>query len=398
MPAFRLGVARLYRSGCSLLLRRHLPSASPRMPENAVRRVTWRNADVVQVLTLGLLFFFLWRFFWMVYSAVFIALIAILVAIVLHAPAKALSRWIPYRLSFALVVLGFLGFLGGLLFAIVPQIIQQIAQLTVELPRALNAVGAWMAERTEIARNPEVVEGVNQQLVDFVGRFVPLAFNLITTAIGSFAILIMAIFLAYQPSVYRDLIIRMAPPPNREQVARVYDEAGKSLRTWVLGKALTMAVVGLATWIGLILFGIPGALALAALAALLEFIPNLGPTIAAAPAVVAAFLISPSTALWVALFYFGLQQVQSGVSVPLVERRAVNIPPAALLIWQIMLAIGFGVLGLFVATPLLAVIIVAVRVLYVEPTEDRWAWDRREAAADATDLPTPDAVAQVRPG
>jgi predicted PurR-regulated permease PerM len=95
--------------------------------------------------------------------------------------------------------------------------------------------------------------------------------------------------------------------------------------------------------------------------------------------VVAAFLISPVTALWVAIFYFVLQQIQSALTVPLVERRAVNIPPAALLIWQIMLAVGFGLLGLFVATPLLAVIAVAIRVLYVEPTEARYAWDRREA-------------------
>src|SRR5690606_970789 len=141
--------------------------------------------------------------------------------------------------------------------------------------------------------------------------------------------------------------------------------------------------VGIAVWIGLSLFKIPGALALAAFAAVLEFIPNLGPTIAAAPAIVAAFLISPATALWVAIFYFVLQQIQSAITVPLVERRAVNIPPAALLIWQLMLAVGFGLLGLFVATPLLAVISVAVRLLYVEPGEARFANDRREHAAAA---------------
>jgi predicted PurR-regulated permease PerM len=158
---------------------------------------------------------------------------------------------------------------------------------------------------------------------------------------------------------------------------------------WVLGKAATMLFVGVATWIGLMLFDIPGALALAALAAVLEFVPNLGPTLAAIPAVITAFLISPATAVWVALFYFALQQVQSGLSIPLIERRAVNIPPAALLIWQIMLAIGFGILGLFVATPLLAVIVIAVRILHIEPAEKRYAWNRREAAhrEEGGDLP-----------
>jgi predicted PurR-regulated permease PerM len=358
------------------------------MPESLVRRVTWRTADVAQLLLLGLFFFFLWRFFWMVYTAIFIALIAVLLAIVLHAPAKFLARWMPFQLSFALVVIGFFVAMAGLLIAIIPQIVEQFSLLALQLPNALNAVGDWMAERTEIARDPNVIQSVNQQMMDFVGRFVPLAFNIIGAAIGSFAVIILAIFLAYQPNVYRDLIVRAAPPPSRPRVERVYDEAGRSLRNWVLGKAVTMVLVGLATWIGLVLFGIPGALALAALAAVLEFIPNLGPTIAAAPAIIAAFLISPATALWVTVFYFVLQQIQSGLSVPLVERRAVNIPPAALLIWQIMLAIGFGLLGLFVATPLLAVIVVAVRIMYVEPAESRYAWNRREggAAAAAADV------------
>ncbi len=344
-----------------------------------VRRITWRTADVARVLLLGVLFLFLWRFFWMVYTAIFITLIAILLAIVLHTPAKLLSRRLPYRIAFASVVALFLASSIALTFAIIPQIFDQISQLASQLPSALNAAGDWLATRTGIQRDAEVVQTVNQQIAEFIGRFVPIAFNAISTLIGSFAVIILAIFFAYQPAVYRDLVIRMAPPPSRPEIARVYDEVGRGLKNWVLGKAVTMVLVGVATWIGLMLFGIPGALALASLAALLEFIPNLGPTIAAAPAVVAAFLVSPSTALWVALFYFFLQQVQSAVTVPLVERRAVNIPPAALLVWQMMLAVGFGILGLFVATPLLAIIVVAVRILYLEPTEARHASNRREA-------------------
>ncbi|MEX2582104.1 MAG: AI-2E family transporter [Gemmatimonadota bacterium] len=347
------------------------------MADSVVRRVTWRTADAAQLIVLALFFFFLWRFFWMVYTAIFIALIAILLAIVLHAPAKYLARWIPYKLSFGLVVTLFLVTMAGLLVAIIPQILDQVGQLARQLPNALNQAGEWLSVRTGIERNAELVQTANEQLGEFIGRFVPLAFNFITAIIGSTAILILAIFLAYEPRVYRDLVIRISPPTSRPSVARVYDEAGGSLRMWVLGKSLSMVAVGIAVWIGLALFGIPGALALAALAAILEFIPNLGPTIAAAPAIVAAFLISPATAFWVAIFYFVLQQIQSALTVPLVERRAVNIPPAALLIWQLMLAVGFGLLGLFVATPLLAVVAVAGRILYVEPSEARYAHDRR---------------------
>lgn len=357
------------------------------MDDRGVRRVTWRLSDIARVFTLGLLFLFAWRFFWMVHNALFLGLLAILLAIVIHAPAKFLSRWMPFRVSFALVLVFFLGGFAGLLVIVIPQVIDQFTQLAGLLPSALASVTDWIEQRTSAAPNSQFAERINAQFGEFVGRFVPLAFNLISVLLGSFAIVILAIFIAVQPDVYRELFLRLPNPQNRDRWARAYDEGGRNLRNWVIGKAITMVAVGLLTWIGLTFFKIPGALALAALAALLEFIPNFGPTIAAAPAIVSAFLISPLTALYVAIYYFVLQQIQSAVTVPLVERRAVDIPPAVLLIWQLMLAIGFGILALFVATPLLALIVVAVRVLYVEPAEERAEWDRREALSTAGLLP-----------
>ncbi len=345
-----------------------------------VRRITWRTSDIVRILLLVALFIFAWQFFWMVINAFFLALLAVLLAIIFHAPARFLSRWIPFALAFPIVLLTFLGIGAALVVAMVPQLISQVTQLAVELPRAVGAIVDWVEEGPlgRFAEFQNLPNQVAEQLGEFVGRFVPFAVNLIAALVGGIAVIVLAIFLAVQPGVYRDLVIRIAPVGSRDKVIRIYDEAGRNLRNWVIGKACTMLAVGVLVYIGLLLFGIPGALALAALAAVLEFIPNFGPTIAAIPAVIAAFLISPLTALWVTVFYIVLQQVQSAVTVPLVERRAVNIPPAALLIWQIMLTIGFGFLGLFVATPLLAILVVAGRILYLEPAEARAAWDRRE--------------------
>jgi predicted PurR-regulated permease PerM len=351
------------------------------MADGVVRRITWRTSDVARVLTLAALFLFAWRFFWMVHNALFLGLLAVLIAIVVHAPARFLARWIPFGAAFTLSVLVFLGAIAGLAVVLVPQVIDQVGVLAGQIPDAMDAAAAWMEQKTGAEPDGELTGRINEQIGEFVGRFVPLAFNLISAALGSFAVVTLAIFLAAQPEVYRGMLLRSIAPDSREKWARIYDEAGRNLRNWVLGKAVTMLLIGVATYVGLTLFGIPGALALAALAAVLEFIPNFGPTIAALPAIVAAFAISPLTALYVAIFYFAVQQVQNAVTVPLVERRAVNIPPAALLSWQLMLTIGFGFLALFVATPLLAVIVVAVRVLYLEPLEERQAWDRREAAA-----------------
>jgi predicted PurR-regulated permease PerM len=361
------------------------------MPETVVRRIVWRNADVARVLTLGALFLFLWRFFWLVHDALFLLLLAVLIAVVLHAPARALSRWIPFRLAFALVLAAFLGALAALLVKIVPQVVDQGTMLARELPRTLDSAAEWYKQKTGSPPDPVLAGSVGKQAAEFAGRFVPIAFNAIGVLLGGAAVLVLAVFLAAQPELYRDLLLRAVSPDARPRWERLYDEAGRNVRAWMIGKSLEMLVIGVATTVGLTLFGVPGALALGAFVGLMEFIPNLGPTIGAVPAVLAAFAVSPGKALGVAVYFAVQQQIAAALFIPLVERRAVHIPPAVLLTWQLMLAVGFGLLALFVATPLLAVIVVAARILHFEPSEARHQWDRRESAGELAE-PVPRAA------
>lgn len=349
------------------------------MAEAEVRRIIWRSADVARVFAMGMVFFFLWRFFWLVHSALFIVMLAILIAIVIHAPAKLLTRLgVPFSVALPLMVIVFVGSLVGLMVKMVPEMMAQVRLLSTSLPETLDSFQVWFRQQTGQGPESQLSRSLSEQVSGFISRFVPLAFNLISTLLGSFAIVVLATFFAAQPGVYRDLLLRFTPLDTRDRWMQAYEEAGSNLRRWTLGKAITMLGIGVVTYIGLTVLGVPGALALAAFAALMEFIPNFGPTIAAAPAMVAAFAVSPRMALYVAAFYFLLQQVQNAITVPLVERRAVNIPPAMLLVWQLMLAVGFGILALFVATPLLAILVVAVRILYLEPAEERQTWNRRE--------------------
>jgi predicted PurR-regulated permease PerM len=357
------------------------------MADTGVRRIVWRSADAARVLALGAFFLFLWRFFWLIHHALFLLLLAALIAVVLHAPARALSRWIPFRLAFALVLAAFLGALAALLFRIVPQVVDQGTMLAQELPRTLDSIGRWYTQKAGAPPDPALAGSVGRQAAEFAGRFVPMAFNAIGVLLGGSAVLVLAVFLAAQPELYRGLLLRAMHPEARPRWERVYDEAGRSVRAWMIGKSLEMLLIGVATTVGLTLFGVPGALALGAFAGLMEFIPNVGPTVGALPAVLAAFAVSPGKALGVALYFLVQQQIAAALFLPLVERRAVNIPPAVLLTWQMMLAIGFGPLALFVATPLLAVLTVMARVLYYEPAEARQQWDRRDPAADAQTAP-----------
>ena len=127
-----------------------------------------------------------------------------------------------------------------------------------------------------------------------------------------------------------------------------------------------MAFVGILTGIGLWLVGVPYALALGLLAGLLEFVPYLGPILSAIPILLVAIGAEPNVVLWALAVVVGVQQVENNVLQPLVERRAVEIPPALLMVALFAMGQLFGVPGLLVAAPLTAVLIIVVRRVYVE--------------------------------
>jgi predicted PurR-regulated permease PerM len=139
-----------------------------------------------------------------------------------------------------------------------------------------------------------------------------------------------------------------------------------------------MLVTGFITWVGLTLLGVPLAGVLAVLAALLGFIPNIGPVIAAVPAMLVAATLSPWLALWVALLFLVTQFIEGNILTPLVQAEMCDVPPAALLLAQVLMAGFFGLLGVALAAPITAVGSVLLRRIYSE------GWLGRPSAADET--------------
>jgi predicted PurR-regulated permease PerM len=127
-----------------------------------------------------------------------------------------------------------------------------------------------------------------------------------------------------------------------------------------------MLIIGVLTTAGLSILGVPLALSLGIFAALLTFIPNFGPIIAVLPAVLFALVESPTKALYVLALYIGIQMIESYLITPLIERETVSLPPVLTIFFQIFLGVLVGGLGLILATPLLTVIIVLVKMLYIE--------------------------------
>ncbi len=127
-----------------------------------------------------------------------------------------------------------------------------------------------------------------------------------------------------------------------------------------------MTVVGILTWAGLMILGIPLAFTLAVIAGLLSFVPNIGPILSALPAVLVGLSVSPIMAVYVIGVYVLVQTVESYLITPFIQQRAVAMPPALLLIVQLIMGVWVGVIGIFLATPLTVALMVAVRMLYIE--------------------------------
>jgi predicted PurR-regulated permease PerM len=155
---------------------------------------------------------------------------------------------------------------------------------------------------------------------------------------------------------------------------------GGALRAWVGAQLLAMAIVGGLSFVGLTLLGMPLAGILATLAALLGFVPILGPIIAAVPAVLLAFGEGWSMVLWVIGLYIVIQTIEGDLVTPLVQSRAIKLPPGLILLAQLVMLGLFGLLGLALAAPVAALLLVLGQRLYVDTF-----LERREMPAPPTD-------------
>jgi predicted PurR-regulated permease PerM len=187
------------------------------------------------------------------------------------------------------------------------------------------------------------------------------------------------IYLAAQPELYRVGMLKLVPERGRALAAQALDASGRALHLWLLGRMVSMIVVGLLTWLGLVVIGVPSALALALLAGLLEFVPFIGPIVSAVPAILLALADSPEKAIWTALLFLAIQQFEGNLLEPLVQQRAVDLPPALLLFALVAGGLVFGIVGVILAAPLTVVVFVMVKRLYVQ-----------EALHTATPLPGQD--------
>lgn len=171
-----------------------------------------------------------------------------------------------------------------------------------------------------------------------------------------FVIILLGVLLAAQPEIYRRGVMRFIPKRYADQAASLSDDLGETLRRWLVGQLMTMTSIFIITWIGLSLIGIPGALVLGFIAGFLSFIPNVGAVLAGVLIVLASLGSGLAAVAGAFGLYLLVQFLEGNVLTPLIQRHAIAIPPATLFAAQIFLGFLFGLWGLALALPLIAMV------------------------------------------
>ena len=303
---------------------------------------------------------------WYIVDVLLLVFAAVLLSLLFRAPADWLARHTPlspgWSLAVALVVLAVLVGLVGWLFGHV--IAEQAQQLTRRLPEIAASV------QDRLARYNWAMDYLRpEQILDGKSEFIGKGLRAVSTTFGAVAnvgiVLLMAVFFAVQPRLYVNGLVRLVPIPRRQRAHEVLGAAGHTLRRWLVGQLVLMAVVTILTSIGLWALGVPFPIALGLLAGLLTFVPYLGPILGLVPAALVALSEGPLLAAYVVALYVGVQIIE-GLLEPIVQQRAVYLPPVLLIFAQVVLGILVGPLGVVLATPLAAAAMVVVNLIYVE--------------------------------
>jgi predicted PurR-regulated permease PerM len=319
--------------------------------------------------------------FQLLWSARILVLTAFL-GILFGLSAANATTWLTARtrlnrnIAAALVVLGTVALLVGIFAWTGPTLVEQSQDLRTKLPEALTKLELWLVQKQPRLLDsiaPPTVDGTSRLMAAFTKHAPALtdfAFGLVQStlvvAAGVVMVVFLALYIAADPDVYRRGVLYLVPVARRDRMATLLTALGQALRTWFATQLIAMLVIGIVTTILLAVLGVRAAFPLGVIAGIFEFIPNIGPMLSAVPAVLMGFVDSPQKALVVVGVYWGIQFLENNLLIPYLMKEQLDLPPALTLLAQVLMAYVFGFLGLFVAIPMLAVVVVAVRTFWVE--------------------------------
>ncbi|MBA3898789.1 MAG: AI-2E family transporter [Bacteroidetes bacterium] len=328
-----------------------------------IRKIVSATFVVLLIVSGFLLFGYAIQFFLLIFGA-------LLFAVLLRAGTNFLKAKtkMPDWLGLILTAILFFGIFASIVILIIPTVAKQAEEMKETLPASIDNVRKGLMQY-EWGRS--IIESAREDgLFPDEQRLVELGSVILTATLSGISdvliLLVIGIFFAASPQLYMQGVIVLVAPKYRNRLEEVMNKTYHVLKSWLLGKFLTMLFVGIASVISLMIIGVPMAFALGFIAFLLDFIPTIGPIVAAIPAILVAFLVSPTTALLVFFVYFIIQSIESYVLVPIIFKKTVSISPVITLASLVLLGILAGPMGIILATPLVAAIQLLLKELYIK--------------------------------
>jgi predicted PurR-regulated permease PerM len=398
------------------------------------RPMGWRSADVLRTAALVIAMYLVVRLLWFANALVLVAFLGVLLGLAVSTGVDRLARFrIPRGVGAVLVVFGCVGLLFGFGASVAPTVREQGMELRRRLPESLDRIDTWLNEhrgglvssliggssapsRDTVTPTPPVAappgtrvdtgaaappavadstgvvrlrERITQQLGSLARYLFPFLSSTLAAIGGIVIILFLAIYIGAEPDLYHRGLMHLFPKRSRERAGEVLSAMATVLRRWLVTQLIAMVTIGTVTTIVLLILRVKAAFALGILAGLLEFIPTIGPLLSAVPAVAMGFLDSPEKALYVGIAFWAIQFAENHLLIPLLMKGGVDVPPVLTILSQALMALLFGFLGLMCAVPLLAAILVAVKMLYVEAVVgDQVAVVNESPSQDVSTTPT----------
>ena len=303
-------------------------------------------------------------------------LAGIVLAAMLDGGARLLGRVLPigrgWRL--AIVTLSGVGFVVWTIYFAGTELAGEAARLRVTVTDQVNRILAWGNEMGLVQGGIQV-DQLSGQLMGTLGRLGTAVSSALGAITSMVMILVIGIFIAVEPRLYQRGVAWMLPLEHRDRFYRTASRMGFTLRRLMAGRLLGMAVEGVGTWLLLMIGGVPMAALLGILTGLLAFLPNIGAIISGVLIVLAGFSVSVEAGLWAVGVYVIVQVVDGYLIVPYVAKKTVDMAPALVLGAQLLFGALFGLMGLALADPIVAMIKTALEQKSVE--------DEADAAAEA---------------
>ncbi len=323
---------------------------------------------VIEVFVIGAVAFALFR----IVDALLLGFAGLLLAVILHALTGALTRYtgLSRKPALVLVTAALFGLIGVGAWFLGPLLADQFDDFATSIPALLEQVRTELSARSwgryvlgHVERLSAVPTGSSGRLIS---RLTGAAVSVLDALLTLIIVVFVGVFIAADPALYKRSIVRLFPLDRQERIKAVLNACGYTLKRWLIGTLAAMTFIFIATTAGLMLIGVPHALFLGFLAGLCDFVPFFGPIAAAVPGLLIAAAHSPETAAYAALLYLGIQQLEGNLVTPLVHQRAIFLPPAFVTLALIAFGLLFGPLGIVLATPLSAVLLIVIKMLYVE--------------------------------